>query len=297
MTDFIFIIALLFSTTVLAAIESPKVLAGIERQINLSLEDKARLSVEKAQLEIQIVEIQEKIKEKRTLMLRRLKALNSLKNFKWGELLLNSNLSTLERNLKILKNLNRYDYELFREYSSSLKFLASARKNLLETEVLIQQNVESLRLQQEEFLKLEAIQIAALSKMKKNSLLTHKGRLSRPLEGQLKQEFGSVRDQHNQFYLVNRGELYSVRKNTPVTSVGLGTIIFRDELLRWRETLIVQHDDNYYSVYAGVVNLKKSIGDRVAKNELIGFAGSEDFYFELRHFDNPINPKAWYHKE
>ena len=74
-------------------------------------------------------------------------------------------------------------------------------------------------------------------------------------------------------------------------------IIFRDELLRWRETLIVQHDDNYYSVYAGVLNLKKSVGDRVTKSELIGFTAGEDFYFELRHFDNPVNPKHWYHKE
>ena len=291
------VLVLLFCSIASAVPESPKILARIEKQMNLSYEDRARLAIEKNQLQEQISGLQEKIKIKKSLMLKRLKALNSLKNFKWGELLLNNGFDTLDRNIKILKNLNRYDYELFKEYNSSLKLLAVAQKNLLEAEKLIQQNVESLKVQQEDFLKLEAIQIQALSQLKKDSLLMFKGRLSRPLEGQLKQEFGSVRDQHNQFYLVNHGELYSSKKNTPVRAVGLGTIIFRDELLRWRETLIVQHDDNYYSVYAGILNLKKSVGDRVTKNELVGFTAGEDFYFELRHFDNPINPKYWYHKE
>lgn len=288
---------LLFCSFASAGPESPKILARIEKQMNLSLEDRARLTIEKNQLQEQIAELHEKIKTKKNLILKRLKALNSLKKFKWGELLLNNSFDTLDRNIKILKNLNKYDYELFKEYSTSLKMLAVARKNLLETETMIQQNVESLKLQQEDFLKLEAMQIQALYQLKKDSLLMFKGRLSRPLDGQLKQEFGSVRDQHNQFYLVNHGELYSTRKNAPVRTVGLGTIIFRDELLRWRETLIVQHDDNYYSVYAGILNLKKKVGDRVTKNELVGFTAGEDFYFELRHFDNPINPKYWYHKE
>lgn len=291
------ILVLLFCSFASAVPESPKVLARIERQINLSIEDNARLATEKNQLQEQISELQEKIKTKRALLLKRLKALHSLKKFKWGELLLNNGFDTLDRNIRILKNLNKYDYELFKEFNSSLKLLAIARKNLIETETLIQKNVESLKLQQEEFLKLEGIQIQALNQLKKDSLLIFKGRLSRPLDGRLKQEFGSVRDQHNQFYLVNHGELYSTKKNAPVRAVGLGTIIFRDELLRWRETLIVQHDDNYYSVYAGILNLKKQVGDRVTKNELVGLTAGEDFYFELRHFDNPINPKHWYHKE
>ena len=296
MTKF-FLVILLFALSTAAAPEPPKTLAKIERQMNLSLEDRARLAVEETQLQDQIAELQEKLKVKKSLILKRLKALNSLKKYKWGELLFNNGFDTFDRNVKILKNLSRYDFELFKGYKTSLKILAGAQKNLLETEALIQQNVESLRLQQEEFLKLEIIQIQALNQLKKASLLVFKGRLSRPLDGRLNQEFGSVRDQHNQFYLVNHGELYSAKKNTPIRAVGLGTIIFRDELLRWRETLVVQHDDHYYSVYAGVLNIKKSVGDRVTKNELVGFTAGEDFYFELRHFDNPINPKYWYHKE
>ncbi len=287
----------LFTGSASAAPDISATLSILEKKINELVEDKARLSVEKTQLESQVGELQAKVKNKKIQILKRLKAVNSLRSFKWGELLFSNNLNALERNLKILKNLNKYDYELFKEFSATLKFLSSGQKNLIETELLIQKNVDALKAQQEEFLKLEAVHLASLNKMKKISLLTSKGYLSRPLEGLLKQEFGSVRDQNNQFYMVNYGELYTATKNAPVKSVGLGTIIFRDELLRWRETVVVQHDDNYYSVYAGLANVKKSVGDRVMKNELIGATKSEVLYFELRHFDSPINPKFWYHKE
>lgn len=293
---FLLIIFFLFSLSLFGA-EDSKSLRDIEKQLNASIEDKIQLSIEKEQLEVQIKEIQEKIKDKKILILKRLRALYSLKQFKWGDLFLNNNLNVLERNVKILKSLNKYDYELFKEYNSAFKMLALSRKNLQETDLLIQKNVDMLKIQQSEFRKLEAAQIESLRKEKKDSLLTQKGQLTRPLDGYLKQEFGSLRDQQNRFYLVNNGELYSTKPYAPIKSVGLGTIIFRDELMRWRETLIIQHDDNYYSVYAGVINSNKTVGEHVQKGELIGMAAGEDFYFELRHFDNPINPKTWYYKE
>ncbi len=287
----IFLFSLPFN---LSASEEAKYLLNIEKQINSSHDDQVQLSIEKNQLETQIKEIQAKIKDKKNLIVKRLKALYSLNRFKWGELLLNNNLNELERNVKILENLNKYDYNLFKEYNASFRNLAMSRKNLQETEGLILKNVDNLKMQQAEFHNLEAIRIASLKKEKLVSLLIEKGRLTRPLDGYLKQEFGSLRDIQNQFYLINRGELYTAKIHSPVKSIGLGTIIFRDELVRWRETLIIQHDDNYYSVYAGVVNSKKTVGEQIEKNELVGVTAGEEFYFELRHFDNPINPKSWY---
>lgn len=269
-------------------------LLNTENQISALMETQIQLTIEKEQLEEQIREIQSKIKTKKSLVLKRLKATYSLKKFKWGELLLNNNLNDLDRNVKILNNLNKYDYELFKDYNSSLKLLVLSRKNLQETQALIQKNVESLKTQQEEFKKLEDIKIASLQKENKKSLLIHKGKLTRPLEGVLKQEFGSVKDQDNRFYLINRGELYTANANSFVKSIGPGTVIFRDDLVRWRETLIIQHDDNYYSVYAGVKNSKKSVGDSVEQGEQIANLAAGEFYFELRHYDSPINPRSWY---
>jgi septal ring factor EnvC (AmiA/AmiB activator) len=279
---------------ILAYADSAKFLAQVEKQISASLEDKIQLGIEKQQLEDQIKEMQIKIKERKALIVKRLRALYALKQYKWSELLVDTNLNEFERNVKIINNLNKYDYDIFKEYNTALKQLGLARKNLIETEALIEQNVKALQEQQGDFHRLETTHLADLQKEKKDSLLIFKGTLSRPLDGKLKQEFGSLRDQYKLFYMINRGELYNCKANTPVKAVGLGQVIFRDVLSRWRETLIVQHDDNYYSVYAGVKNTKKKPGDHVEKNELLGTCAGDEFYFELRHFDNPINPKTWY---
>ncbi|MEK6629078.1 MAG: peptidoglycan DD-metalloendopeptidase family protein [Bdellovibrionota bacterium] len=286
---------LFFSLQGIASKEGEQ-LANIERRLNASLEDKTFLFVEKEQLEIEISAIRTKIKSKKKLIVKRLRALASLKQYSWGKLLLINDLNKLDRDIKILKNLNKYDYDLFKEYSSSLKQLALARNNLQETETDIQKNVESLKTQQEQFYQLEAQQMKFLQHAKKDSLLVYKGHLTRPLESSIKQDFGTLRDKDNQFYLINRGELYTASPGLTVRAIGPGKVIFRDDLMLWRETLIIQHADNYYSVYAGMNNLSKSVGDLVEKNEQLGAVAGGDFYFELRHFDNPINPKSWYRK-
>ena len=294
MTKFILIFLLLAGV---AKAEDSDRIAELEQNINFSLQEKVQLSIEKQEIEQQISRLQIKIKERKQTVILRLKALDRIKRFQWGELLLNNNLNSLNRNLKILKNLNRFDYELFKEYNSSLRMLALSRKNLADTDLQIQNNIKAYQHQLDEFKKLEDLQVIWLVNNQHESFLLSKGHLSRPLDGKVKQEFGNVRDQFGQYYLLNRGELYDSTKNTSVKSVGLGVIIFRDELNRWRETLIVQHSDNYYSVYAGVKGVKKNIGDTVAANEVLGSNSANEFYFELRHFGNPINPKKWYEEQ
>jgi|GEM_PF-7095147 len=284
----------LFISIFTSAKDNAHLLPVIERQLNASFEDQILLTLEKEQLEIKINEIQAIIADKKKIISKRIKALYLLQKLKWGDSLLSRDLNTLDRNMKVLKNLNQYDYDLFKNYNMALKQLTTAKKNLRETEILMQKNVETLKTQQEYFFSLEKLRLQSLLREKKDSLLIYKGLLSRPLVGFLPQEFGALRDHDNQYYLINQGELYSAKSNTPIRALGPGTIIFRDELTRWRETLIIQHADNYYSVYAGIKNIKKVIGDSVEKSELLGATDKQNFYFELRHFDNPINPKSWY---
>lgn len=277
-----------------ASAGEPDLYFNLEQKINATLDDKIQLTLEKEQLEEQINELQIKIKTKRALLLKRLKALYSLKKFKWGELLTNSSINELDRNLKILTKLNRFDLELFKDFRLSLQQLMISRANLTETEKLLQKNIDAYTEQQNSLYKIENERILLLQKAQINSLLVLKGQLARPLESSPKVDFGALRDQQNKFYLINRGELYVGKTNMGVRAVGLGEVIFRDALTHWRETLIVKHDDNYYSVYAGIKNSKKLVGDTVERGELIGNTSEKEFYFELRHFDNPINPKKWY---
>lgn len=275
--------------------DEAELLSSLEHQVNSAIEDEARLAGEKKEIETQIEQLQVKLKERRKLIAARLKAQNRLRNYRWGELLLNNNLNDLNRDLKILGNLNKYDLEIFKDYRQAMEMLAQARKNLSETEKQIQNNIAVLQKKQEDFKTLESVRIEILQREKSSSFLLQKGKISRPLDGKVLENFGTVRDQVKQYFLINFGELYSAPKSSPVKSVGPGVVIFRDVLNQWRETLIVQHSDDYYSVYAGIKpDPRIKIGDKLEAGTTVGSTSRSEFYFELRHFANPINPKPWY---
>jgi septal ring factor EnvC (AmiA/AmiB activator) len=278
-----------------ASAQEAALLSDIEQKINSSIEEQARLSSEKKEIESQISELQQKLKERRRLITLRLKAQNRIRSYQWGELLLNNNLNDLNRDLKILSNLNHYDLEIFKDYRLSIEMLAQARKNLADTETQIKNNIAALKQREEDFKTLENVRINLLAKENSSSFLLQKGHISRPLEGKVVQSFGTLRDQVSAYFLINFGELYSASKSSPVKAVGPGVVIFRDLLSRWRETLIVQHSDDYYSVYAGVQPRPEiKIGSRLEAGTVLGSTTKSEFYFELRHFANPIDPKTWY---
>ena len=113
-----------------------------------------------------------------------------------------------------------------------------------------------------------------------------------PTEGLIKWNFGGHRDDQNAYAFLIRGLLFATASHEKIRAVGPGKVIFRDPIPYWGETLIVQHDDNYFSVYAGL-DTEIKLEDQLKMNDVIGSATRNEFYFELRHFENPINPKLW----
>lgn len=295
MINKLILLVLLVPALSLAAVDDPFLEA--ETQLLSLQEDQIKLSLEKTEIENQIKHLNEKIKDRKILLLKRLKAQSRLKNYRWGELFLKQDLNELNRNLKIIKNLNAFDLELHKEYTTSLRLLALSQKNLAETEKLISFNIEQYQKQIEQLRQLEEIRLVQLMKENVDSLLVFKGKLARPLEGKPSEDFGTLKDKSNLYFLINKGERYKTNVGSAVKSVGLGVVIFSDALTGWRETLIVQHSDNYYSVYAGVKASTKKIGDTVLKGEKLALTAGSEFYFELRHYANPINPKAWYEEQ
>ena len=266
----------------------------IEKQVIESLDNLAHLDAERMQLEQKIQDLESKIRERKKVLNQRARALSYLKRFQWGGLLATEEPHQIERNLKIVKGLNQYDINLFKEYKNSLKSLALARTNLAETQKQLEQILADLQNQQTQLSTFDNERKTKLISENTNSLLKLKGELARPLVGAVALPFGSRPDKQNQYVFVNKGLLYKSVRGQAIKSIGPGIVIFRDHIPHWRETLIVQHDDNYYSVYAGIYGSQKKLQDRVETGEEIAFAGTNEFYFELRHFENPINPALWF---
>lgn len=267
----------------------------VEKKINLNLDNIAYLNLEKTQLEEKIKDLQTLIKEKKGALLKRAKALSYLRKYQWGTLLNQVEDPTqLDRNLKIFDQMSQFDLNLFKEYRTSLKLLGLSRAELKQTIDSISQSVTDLKQQQIELAQKEALHLAEKVEKKVSTFLKFKGSLTRPLEGLLIWSYGSLPDKLNQYIFTSKGLLFKAQPKAAIRSVGPGVIIFSDVVPHWRETLIIQHDDHYYSVYAGLKEGPKKLKDAVEKNEIIGEALSEEFYFELRHFDNPINPISWF---
>ncbi|MBC7420419.1 MAG: peptidoglycan DD-metalloendopeptidase family protein [Bdellovibrio sp.] len=294
MIKFFFSFLMLSTCLGYAATESVQ----IEQQIIESVDNLAHVDAEKMQLEQKVKDLESKIRERKKVINQRARALSYLQRFQWGGLLSSDEPYLIERNLKVVDRLNKYDIAIFKEYKISLKSLASARINLVDTQKQLQAIVANLQSQQSELSTADNQRKQSLVATNENSLLKMKGELTRPLVGLITLPFGSRPDKQNQYVLVSKGLLFKTEPGQAVQAVGPGVLIFRDHLAHWRETLIVRHDDNYYSVYAGIMKNQKSelkkVQSSVEKDEVLGFTSGTEFYFELRHFENPINPALWF---
>ena len=269
-------------------------LPELEKKINQIVEKKALVDLQLSSLQDSIKLVESDIRSKRKLLVQRARALSFLKDFKWGGLLAADDPNAFERNLIIMNRLNKYDAQLFKEYRNSLKNLFILRKDL-KTKKSDLDFVENQLKQQEVKILLAEENINKRNIVdKKESLLLYKGKLSPPIHRPVVQNFGSKRDNSNQYALIVRGLIFSSNTGDHIQAVGPGKVIFSDQVPHWGDAIIVQHPDNYYSVYAGLSKVNKVINEQVQQSDVIAEAGNQSLYFELRHFDQPVNPKKWF---
>ncbi len=123
-----------------------------------------------------------------------------------------------------------------------------------------------------------------------------KGKLEWPLPGQLSARFGQPRGETG----VNwRGLLITPSSSRDVRAVHAGTVVFAESLRGFGLTLIVDHGQDFLTIYARAEALYAKPGDTVAEGQVIGEIRPssnrkrESLYFEIRHKGRPIDPSLW----
>ena len=127
----------------------------------------------------------------------------------------------------------------------------------------------------------------------------HKGLLKMPVKGKIMCFFGPYRN--NQFNVVNfqSGIDIKAERGEPVRAVCSGTVLYADWFKGYGNMLIINHGDNYYTLYAHAEELFKSQGDSVEKDEVIATVGDTGsmagpkLHFEVRHHGKPMDPMPW----
>ncbi|MCR9278171.1 MAG: peptidoglycan DD-metalloendopeptidase family protein [Pseudomonadaceae bacterium] len=129
--------------------------------------------------------------------------------------------------------------------------------------------------------------------------VANKGSLPWPLTGQLVHSFGKPRSGGK---LVWHGMQISAKEGAPVRAVHRGRVVFADWLRGFGLLTIVDHGDEYMTLYAHLDSLLKSKDDWVESGEAIAAAGRSGgqpqagLYFEVRHHGEPENPAPWLSK-
>lgn len=123
-----------------------------------------------------------------------------------------------------------------------------------------------------------------------------RGRLALPVRGELASRFGSPR---NDGGLVWRGLFLTAPGGTPVKAVAAGRVVYADWLRGFGNLLIVDHGEDYLSLYGYNEALLKQVGDSVGGGETLATVGNSGgstqsgLYFEIRHQGKPIDPMTW----
>ena len=112
-----------------------------------------------------------------------------------------------------------------------------------------------------------------------------------PLKGQVMARFGTDRPEGG----VWRGILLRATEGAAVQVVAAGTVVYANWLRGFGNLIIIDHGQQYLSVYAYNQSLLKQIGDEVQTGETIALAGSTGgqvdsaLYFEIRHRGSAVD--------
>jgi|MTBAKSStandDraft_2_1061841.scaffolds.fasta_scaffold04842_12 septal ring factor EnvC (AmiA/AmiB activator) len=126
-----------------------------------------------------------------------------------------------------------------------------------------------------------------------------KGVLSWPVQGAVFQNFGKNIDATYKTVLNNDGIDISAAFKSPVRAVAGGKVIYARPFKSFGTMVILDHGDNYFTIYSNLVSARVSEGDVVSPRDILGLTGRDILsdtpliHFEVRKEARPLSPLEW----
>jgi murein hydrolase activator len=123
-----------------------------------------------------------------------------------------------------------------------------------------------------------------------------RGRLDWPVAGHVVAGFDSARAANVRW----EGVVIATEQSAPVRAVAAGRVIYADWLPGLGRLVIVDHGEEYLSLYGYNDELHKAAGDMVAAGDVIAAAGDSggrsepELFFEIRRAGRPVDPEQWF---
>jgi septal ring factor EnvC (AmiA/AmiB activator) len=146
---------------------------------------------------------------------------------------------------------------------------------------------------------LEAIERAVVHlKMPENytSFSAAKGSMPWPISGRASHRFGNSRNSGKMRW---QGVTIPAKAGISISAIHHGRVVYADWLRGSGLLLIIDHGDDYMSLYAHNQSLMAEVGEWVKAGSTIATVGSSGgqesaaLYFEVRHKGKPVNPASW----
>ena len=128
---------------------------------------------------------------------------------------------------------------------------------------------------------------------KHGPLLRKKGQLPWPVAGKVTKRFAPYASPPF------RGLGIACAEGQPVNAIGGGTIVHNGILRGFGTVIVIQHGEEYFSLYAYLGQSNVQVGNNVSQGQKIGTTGfypllqGDGMYFELRFKQKAINPEQW----
>ncbi len=126
-----------------------------------------------------------------------------------------------------------------------------------------------------------------------------KGRLPWPSAGTLAVGFGQQVELAFGSVISHNGIDIAAKPGTPVQAVARGQVAFADWLVGFGQVVIIDHGEQYHTLYAHLGSVRVAVGDKVEGGTEIGTVGDTGsvlgtrLYFEVRAAGSPQDPLAW----
>ena len=302
---------------------------GIESRIGALNTKKTNLIKEINTTQNKIASINASIAAKKNSIVKRLVASFKLQQTGYLQLMLASDSPVdMEKRFTLMGYIIRHDEQEEKEYQEEADSLADEQKKYADQKSRLDAVTDSLNRQRTDLMNSRAKKTQMLADIRSSTQATRKvllelqrseeklqhtlrslegasgmktgfasmeGRLPFPVRGRIERIFGKSTDS-----IINaKGVLFVVQSDVPIKAVYPGVVVWSEWLKGYGNTIILDHGDRYFTIYAHVGDTDTKVGDEVKAGQSIGTVGDaglgkeKTLYFEIRHGEKPLNPEVW----
>lgn len=126
-----------------------------------------------------------------------------------------------------------------------------------------------------------------------------KGQINPPISGEVHARSGYKPASQEFVHFPSQGVFIQASDDSEVKSILAGKVVLREFIAGLGETLVLDHGDEFQSIYSGLKTIAVSEGEVVKQNQFIGmpsesiYHSKKGIYFEIRQYGEPLAAVKW----